>query len=290
MRYEGNIFRPPSEAYSYILQVTVGCAHNKCTFCDMYKDKSFHLRRTEDVLEDLRMARSHYRRVEKIFIADGDALCLKNEKLLVILQEISRLFPECKRVGIYGSAKDVRRKTEAELSELLANGVGIIYIGAESGSDKVLADICKGSTREQLIHAVQKIEAAGIAASVTFISGLAGKDGWREHAVDSGTMISEMQPSYVGLLTLMTGPAAPLTKEIEEGRFQMLSPQEVMLETELLLQNVNVTKNCVFRSNHASNYLSLSGDLPKDKERMLSQIQYAKEHSEMLKEEYFRML
>lgn len=290
MRYEGNIFRPPSEARSYILQVTVGCAHNKCTFCDMYKDKNFHLRKLEDVLQDLQMARKHYSRVEKIFIADGDALCLKNEKLLTVLAEIKDLFPECRRVGIYGSAKDVRRKTEEELASLRENGVGIIYIGAESGSDKVLKDIQKGSTRAQLVQAVRKIEGAGIAASVTFISGLAGRESWREHAVETGTMISEMEPSYVGLLTLMTGPGAPLSRDIEQGRFQLLSPGEVMLETELMLSHINVTKKCVFRSNHASNYLSLSGDLPEDKERMLSQIEYAREHGEMLKEEYFRML
>ncbi|WP_130864307.1 radical SAM protein [Bacilliculturomica massiliensis] len=290
MRYEGNIFRPPSEARSYILQVTVGCAHNKCTFCDMYKDKKFHLRKLEDVLEDLRMARKYYSRVDKIFLADGDALCLKNEKLLAILAEIRRIFPECRRVGIYGSARDVRRKTPEELAELRGSGVGIIYIGAESGSDKVLSAICKGSTRAELIEAVRKIEDADIASSVTFISGLAGRDGWREHAVESGTMISEMEPSYVGLLTLMTGPGAPLTKEIQEGRFQLLSPQEVMLETELMLEHINVNRPCVFRSNHASNYLSLKGDLPQDKERMLSQIRYAKEHADVLKEEYFRML
>lgn len=290
MRYEGNVFRPPSEARSYILQVTVGCAHNRCTFCDMYKDKKFHLRPLSDVLEDLQTARKYYSRVDKIFLADGDALCLTNEKLLTVLREIKRLFPECGRVGIYGSAKDVRRKTPAELAELRDAGIGIIYIGAESGSDRVLEAICKGSTRAQLIEAVRKIEDADIASSVTFISGLAGRDGWQEHAVESGTMISEMEPTYASLLTLMTGPDAPLTKDIQEGRFQLLSPQEVMLETELMLQNINVTKLCVFRSNHASNYLSLKGDLPKDKERMLEQIRYAKQHSELLKEEYFRML
>jgi len=256
----------------------------------MYKDKKFHLRKLEDVLEDLRMARKYYSRVDKIFLADGDALCLKNEKLLAILAEIRRIFPECRRVGIYGSARDVRRKTPEELAELRDSGVGIIYIGAESGSDKVLSAICKGSTRAELIEAVRKIEDADIASSVTFISGLAGRDGWREHAVESGTMISEMEPSYVGLLTLMTGPGAPLTEEIREGRFQLLSPQEVMLETELMLEHINVDRPCVFRSNHASNYLSLKGDLPQDKERMLSQIRYAKEHADVLKEEYFRML
>ncbi len=175
MRYEGDIYRPPSEAYSLLIQVTIGCSHNKCTFCSMFKDKRFRVREISEVLEDLETARKTYRRVEKIFLCDGDALCLSNDKLLVILNRIRELFPECKRVSVYGSAKDVLRKTEEELKTLRENGIGMIYLGAESGSQKVLDAICKGVTREQMIEAVHKIEDAGIKSSVTFISGLAGK-------------------------------------------------------------------------------------------------------------------
>lgn len=290
MRYEGSVYRPPSEAYSLIVQVTIGCAHNKCTFCSMYKDKKFRVRKLNEVLEDFDIARRYYRRVSRIFLADGDALVLQNKDLLVILNYIKKLFPECERVGIYGSPKDVLRKSHEELVELLEHGIGIIYIGAESGSDKVLADIKKGATRAEIIESVKKIEAAGIKASVTFISGLAGRDGWEEHAIESGMMISEMEPSYVGLLTLLTEPGAELHRDIIEGRFKTLSPIEVLKETELLLKNTNVTKTCVFRSNHASNYVSLRGNLPQDKEKMLQQLRLVMNHADLLKDDRFRML
>lgn len=290
MRYEGSVYRPPSEAYSLILQVTIGCAHNKCRFCSMFKDKKFRIRKIEEVLEDLDVARKSYPHVEKIFLADGDALVLSNKALLVILKRISELFPECKRVGVYGSPQDVLRKTFEEMVELKQNGVGIIYIGGESGSNRVLQEIEKGATRRELIEAVRKIEEAEIAASITFISGLAGQNNWQEHARETGTMISEMQPTYVSLLTLMLDPMAPIYKDIQEGRFECLSKEQVMDEAELLLQNITVTKPCVFRSNHASNYLSLKGDLPRDKERMLAQIRSAKENTMLLKDERFRML
>ncbi|NLY71092.1 MAG: radical SAM protein [Clostridiales bacterium] len=290
MRYEGSVYRPPSEANSLIVQVTIGCAHNKCTFCGMYKDDQFRIRPYEEIVEVLQWARRHYRRVERIFLADGDALVLPNEKLLAILDTINNLFPECNRVGIYGSPLDVLRKSQPELEALREKGIGIIYIGAESGSDRVLKDIKKGATAKQIIDAVRKIEDAGIKASVTFISGLAGKTGWKEHAIETGKMISMMEPSYVGLLTLMIEPGTELYDDIRANRFQLLSPEEVLLETELMIENINVKKRCVFRSNHASNYLSLKGDLPDDKELLLKQIAIAKENSGMLKDEWLRML
>lgn len=188
MRYEGNIYRPPSEAYSLIIQVTIGCTHNACTFCSMFKDKKFRVREVEEVIKDLETARMYYRRVEKIFLADGDALCLSNNKMNIILEKIKELFPECKRVGVYGTPRDVLAKSREELEELRDNGIGIIYIGAESGSPKVLELVNKGSTREEIIEAVKKIEAAGIKASVTFISGLGGPELIEEHAVDTASM------------------------------------------------------------------------------------------------------
>lgn len=290
MRYEGSIYRPPSEAYSLIVQVTIGCAHNQCTFCSMFKDKQFRIRDPKEVIEDLDTARKQYRRVGRIFLADGDALVLSNERLMEILNHINQLFPECERVSVYGSPQDVLRKTPEELKELYDNGVEIIYIGAESGSDKVLKDIRKGATRAEIIEAVKKIEASGIKASVTFISGMAGSDGWEEHAIETGTMISEMEPSYVGLLTLMTEPGTPIMDDIQSGKFKLLTPEEVVAETLLLLKNTEVTKTCVFRSNHASNYVSLRGDLPRDKEQMIGLLRRAMQDRNMLKDERFRML
>jgi radical SAM superfamily enzyme YgiQ (UPF0313 family) len=291
VQYIGSVYRPPSEAYSLIVQVTLGCAHNACTFCSMFKDKSFSLRREEDIIRDFEESRRMYRRVERIFLADGDALVLKTEKLLRILDKIKTLFPECERVGIYGSPQDVLRKTPGELAALREAGLGIIYIGAESGSDRVLADIKKGATRAQIMESVEKIEDAGIPSSVTFISGLAGRDGWQEHAIECGTMISLSAPSYVGLLTLIVEEPAPLAADIMAGRFKLLSPIQVVEETRLMLEHIEITaRDCVFRSNHASNYVSLRGTLPKDKDRMLAQLDAALQNTDQLKDERFRML
>jgi radical SAM superfamily enzyme YgiQ (UPF0313 family) len=290
MRYEGSVYRPPSEASSLILQITVGCSHNLCTFCGMYKGEQFRIRAMEDIMADLRNARKFYSNVERIFLADGDALVLQYEHLLEILEAIGTLFPECKRVGLYGSPQNVQRKTDKQLAGLRLNGVGIIYIGAESGSDKILNKIKKGSTAEQLIGAVRKIEDSGIKASVTFISGLGGKDDWREHGIKTGKMISRMEPSYAGLLTLMVEQGTELYDDIIKGRFTLLSPAETIDETELLLMNVDVTRSCIFRSNHASNYLSLKGNLPEDKDALLKRIRSAKAHPSLLKEERFRLL
>lgn len=290
MRYEGDIYRPPSEAYSLLLQVTVGCTHNKCTFCSMYKDKKFHLCRMDEVIEDLEDARKSYKYVERIFLCDGDALCLSNEKLMIILKKIQELFPECKRVNVYGRANDVLHKTPDELKELYENGVKMIYLGAESGSDEVLKKIQKGETAEDLIKAVHAIEESGIKASVTFISGIAGKAGWREHAVKTGEMISKMNASYVALLTLMLDPRASIMREVESGELELLTPEEIVAETYLMMEHMNPTKPVVFRSNHASNYLSLRGNLPEDKQHMMGLLKKAMEDIGMLKDERFRML
>ena len=290
MRYEGDIFRPPSEAYSLLIQVTIGCSHNTCTFCSMFRDKKFRVRTEEEVFEDLSEAREMYSRVGRIFLCDGDALCLSADKLVRILDRIYELFPECERVTCYGNTIDVLHKTREELRTLKEHGLRMVYLGAESGDPEVLKAVKKGSTREEIIESVRMLEAADIRTSVTFISGLAGKKGWREHAVNTGTMITEMGASYVSLLTLMLDPRAEITKEIEEGRFELLSPEEVVAETYLLLENARPEKRCVFRSNHASNYLSLRGDLPDDREMMLAKLKAAMQDSGMLKDERFRLL
>lgn len=290
MRYEGSVYRPPSEANSLIVQITIGCAHNLCTFCSMYKDDRFRVRPVEEVLEDLDWARVHYRHIERLFLADGDALVLKNESLVKIMTYARKLFPELQRISIYGSPKDVLRKSHEELVELRENGLEIIYIGGESGSDKILQAIKKGVDSRELVSAVQKIEEAGIKASVTFISGLGGRADWREHAIETGRVISEMSPAFVGLLTLMVEPGTELFDDIHRGKFDLLSATEVLEETKLMIENINVTRPCTFRSNHASNYLSLKGELPRDKDAMLRKIEMAMNNSGMLKSEMFRQL
>ncbi len=290
IKYVGDVYRPPSEAYSLIVQATIGCTHNKCSFCKMFKEKRFQTRPTEDIIADFAWARKRYRSVPRIFLADANALCLKTDKLMPILTYIEETFPECERVTIYGRASDILRKTEDELRQLREHGLTMVYIGAESGSDKVLEMCRKGETRQQLIDAVKRIEKVGIKASVTFISGLAGKDGWEDHAIQTGTMITEMNASYVSLLTLLVDPQAPMYDDIQSGRLKLLTPQEVLAETHLMLENANPEKTCIFRSNHASNYLSLKGDLPQDRDRFLAQIEAAMKNTGILKDERFRLL
>lgn len=289
MRYEGSIYRPPSEAMSLIVQVTIGCAHNKCTFCSMFKDKKFRVRDVAEVKEDLAEARRMYGYIEKIFLADGDALCLSMPKLEDIIGYINELFTETKSINIYASPKDVLAKSQQDLKRLHALGVKILYIGAESGNDKILKNIKKGATRDEIIEAVRKTESSGIKASVTFIQGLGGEAMYREHAIDTGTMISAMEPSFVGLLTLMLDDAAEITADIREGRLKLLSPMQVCEETLLMLENINLTKECIFRSNHASNYVPLAGTLPQDKDKMMKLLVRAMK-TEGFKPEGLRML
>ena len=290
MHYEGDIYRPPSEAQSLIIQVTVGCTHNGCTFCSMYKADTFKIKPFETVLSDLCEARQYYRYVERIFFADGDALCIETDKLLRLLEETRLLFPEYSRVGIYGRATQILRKSESELAQLRDAGLGIIYIGAESGSEEVLRRINKGDTAAQTIEAVQKAEALGLKMSVTFISGLGGSELLQEHAVKTGEMISQMGASFVGFLTLLVEPAAPLYADIESGKFKLLSPLDVLHEQEIVLENTSCTTETVFRSNHASNWLVLKGTLPQDKEFMLAQIRTAKSDAGQLRPERYRRL
>ncbi len=290
MRYEGNIYRPPSEAYSLLIQVTIGCSHNQCTFCNMFRGKKFRLRDEVEVMEDLETARRTYRNVDRIFLCDGDALCLSTDKLVRILEAIKRLFPECERVSVYGTPQDVLRKKPEDLELLFSKGLDMVYIGAETGSDKVLVDINKGATRKQIIDAIRKIKDAGMKASVTFISGLAGQDGWEDHAIETGTMISATEPDYVGILTLLIEPGTPLYKDWKDGKFKPLDPAQVVLETELMLEHCNVTKPCVFRSNHPSNYVTLKGQLPEDRDAMLEQLRYARETRGIIKSGKFRSL
>lgn len=288
MRYEGRVFRPPSEAYSLIVQVTVGCSHNKCTFCDMYKEKRFHLRKLEDVLEDFNIARRQYRYIERVFLADGDALIRKTEDLAVILKHIRKVIPECRRVTSYGSPKSILTKSPEDLALLHSLGLEMIYLGLESGNEQVLKHINKGVTVEDIVRAGQMVKDAGMKLSVTAISGLGGTEMWKEHAIDTAKAFSRMKPDYIGLLTLMFEGDVPLRRECEEGKFHLLTAPQVAKETLLMLEHID-SEGSVFRSNHASNYLMLKGTLNRDREAMCEQIRRALERGGY-KKEYFRAL
>ena len=271
VRYKGKVYRPPSEAYSLIIQVTYGCSHNRCAFCDMYDDKHFSMRPMEEIREDFEQARRVYRREERVFLADGDALMRKTDDLVQILGLIYGLFPECQRVTCYASPTSLQIKSEEELRLLREKGLKMVYMGLESGCDAVLERMDKGHTAAQIIAAGQKARRSGLQLSVTAISGLGSRELWREHAVETAQAFNAMNPEYIGLLTLMVEPGTPLEKWVREGSFYVLKPVEVMQEMELFLQQID-SPGSVFRMNHASNYLTLKGTLNQDRERLLQQV------------------
>ena len=271
VRYKGKVYRPPSEAYSLIIQVTYGCSHNRCAFCDMYDDKHFSMRPMEEIREDFELARRVYRRVERVFLADGDALMRKTDDLVQILGLVYGLFPECQRVTCYASPTSLQIKSEEELRLLREKGLKMVYMGLESGCDAVLERMDKGHTAAQIIAAGQKARRSGLQLSVTAISGLGSRELWREHAVETAQAFNAMNPEYIGLLTLMVEPGTPLEKWVREGSFYVLKPVEVMQEMELFLQHID-SPGSVFRMNHASNYLTLKGTLNQDRERLLQQV------------------
>ena len=289
MRYKGSVYRPPSEAYSLIVQVTYGCSHNTCAFCSMYKEKHFAIRPLEEVLEDFRIARGVYRRVDRVFLADGDALVRKANELYTILDTIRELFPECERVTSYASPASIRIRTEEELRTLRDKGLTMVYMGLESGCDAVLTRMQKGHDAAAIVAAGQKARRCGFALSVTAISGLGSVELWRQHATDTARAVSEMKPDYLGLLTLMVEPGTPLEGWVRNGEFTLLSPLEVLKETELFLQQVD-SEGTVFRANHASNYLTLKGTLNGDREALLGQIAAALARRRDLKPEFLRAL
>lgn len=276
MRYEGIVYRPPSEARSLIVQVTIGCAHNTCTFCNMYKAKDFRVRSMEEIMEDLREAHNSYGAyVQKVFLADGDALVLQTEKLLEILKAVRELFPNCTRVASYGTAQDILRKSEEELKSLQKAGLGIVYVGAESGDDEILASICKGVTAEELKAAGQKLKRCGIQTSVTLISGLGGRSKVEEHARSCAELISAMNPDYASFLTLRLYEGTPMYDDVVTGRFERITADEIVDEMKIFLEHVD-SPGTVFRTNHASNYVVLAGNLNGDIPSMLAQLDEAK--------------
>ena len=272
MRYKGKVYRPPSEAYSLIVQVTYGCSHNRCAFCDMYDDKHFALRPMQEIREDFETARQLYHRVERVFLADGDALMRKTDDLVQILGLIYGLFPECERVTCYASPTSLQVKSEDDLRFLRQRGLQMVYMGLESGCDAVLERMNKGHSAANIVAAGQKARRCGMALSVTAISGLGSVALWREHAIGTAEALSAMKPEYIGLLTLMVEHGTPLERWVRDGEFTLLSPVEVLKETELFLQHID-SEGSVFRMNHASNYLTLKGTLNRDRQALLDKVQ-----------------
>lgn len=288
-KYDYPLYRPPSEAYSLIIQATLGCSQNKCTFCSMYKSKKFTIKPLEQIKKEIDFFRRYVKKAERIFLADGDALIMPMKILKEIFIYINEKFPEAERISLYGSPKSILLKTPEELLELKNLGLGLIYLGVESGSDKILSSVKKGVSREEIIAAGKKVKKVGIPLSVTAIAGLGGKENSIEHAVETASLISEINPDYFGVLTLMLEEGTELLEEYKKGNFIPLSSSEILEETKLMIKNINVKEKCIFRSNHASNYVSLKGTLPYEKENILKTINSALENNE-IKSEFLRRL
>ena len=269
--YEGTVYRPPSEATSLILQATIGCSHNTCTYCVSYMDKKFRIKSIKEMEHDIKAVLSYYRGTERIFLADGDALAIPAPQLLDLLALLKKNFPKLERASIYGSPGNIRRKTIEELKALRQAGLGIIYIGLESGSDTILRAVKKGSLSKDMIAAAKKVKEAGIPLSVIWILGLGGKEQSDEHARETARVLNAMDPEYAGALTLMVVEPAPICREIEAGRLTLLDPKESLEELRRVVERLEIS-NCVFRVNHASNYASIKGTLPLDKQKILAQI------------------
>jgi radical SAM superfamily enzyme YgiQ (UPF0313 family) len=291
MKYEGMIYRPPSEADSLILQVTVGCSYNRCTFCGAFQGKSFRIKSLDEVKEDIDEASDYGDRIQRVFLADGDALVIPQKELLWILNYLKKKIRRLERIGIYANARDILKKEPEELKALREAGLGIIYLGLESGNLEVLRRIKKNSTIDQMIRAAKRVKESKILLSVTVILGLGGVEGSKAHAEDTGKVLSEMDPDYVGALSLMIVPGTPIEKEIETGRLVLPTPFGLIEELETMIENGRFT-NCFFASNHASNYLPLRVRMPEEKEEALKKIREVLRRKDpaLLRPEYYRAL
>ena len=289
MKYEGMIFRPPSEADSLILQVTVGCSYNRCTFCGAYQGKRFGIKSFEEIKEDIDEVSPY--KIRRVFLADGDALSIPQKGLLRILSYLKAKLKGLERVGIYANAKDILRKDLEELKALKDLGLGIVYMGLESGDPEVLKRIKKNATVDQLICAGKRVKESGILLSVTVILGLGGVEGSPVHVVETGKVLSQMDPDYVGALSLMIVPGTPIEKEIETGELVLPTPFGLIQELETMIANCQFT-DCFFASNHASNYLPLRIKMPEQKEEALKRIReiLRRKDPELLRPDYLRAL
>jgi radical SAM superfamily enzyme YgiQ (UPF0313 family) len=293
MNYEGRIIRPPSEADSLILQVTVGCSHNRCTFCPAFKDKKFRIKPLDDIKHDIQQAVKTYgaQTVRRVFLCDGDPLIIPQEKLIAILDTLNSAFPRLQRIGIYGNAKSVLRKSKDDLAELKKRRLGIVYLGLESGDPVTLVRIDKGATVDQMVEAASKVRQAGIKLNVTVLLGIGGTERSSVHAAETMRVLNRMKPNHIGALTLMVVPGTRLHDEMKRGDFVLPGKFELVRELRDMIAESEL-ENCLFFSNHASNYFPVQARLPKDKETILQQLDFvlSSRNDKHLRKEFMRGL
>jgi radical SAM superfamily enzyme YgiQ (UPF0313 family) len=290
MRYEGPIYRPPSEADAWILQATVGCSWNRCTYCDMYRAKRFRVRDLDDTLADVRAARRAYGSgVEKVFVADGDALVMEPDRWEAILAACRDAFPRLRRVSAYATAMNLAEKSIEELERLRAQGLSLLYIGPETGDDATFKRIAKGADFEAHVEASRRARAAGIALSAIFLLGAGGTERSQEHAEGSARLVTAMDPAFVSLLTLTVIPGTPIATLQARGGFELPSVTRMLEELRTVVSLAEPT-DAVFRTNHASNHLALGGRLPRDRDRIVGVVDRALAGAVPLRPEWARGL
>ena len=289
MRYEGTLYRPPSEARSYILQATIGCSHNRCVFCDMYRAKTFRLRPLDQVLEDIREAARVHPAATRVFVADGDALVMDPDRWMVILRALRESFPELRRVSCYATTQNLLEKGGGELESLREEGLSLLYVGPESGDDETLRRLAKGATFQVHVEGARRARLAGMKLSAILLLGAGGMERSREHARASARLVTEMDPRYLSALTLTILPDTPLQRMAGRGGFRLPEVEGLLRELRILVDEARPS-GAVFRTNHASNYLPLEGRLPRDRERILHTIDKALRGEIPLRAEYFRGL
>ncbi len=290
MRYEGPLYRPPSEHNAYILQATIGCSHNLCTYCDMYRSKAFRVRPLEESLEDLKMAAARYgNRVEKVFVADGDALILDTDHWLELLGAAREHFPGLRRVSCYAMASNVLEKSDEELRALAKAGLTQLYIGPESGDGPTLKRLVKGATYDDHVEAARRAQAAGMKISVIVLLGAGGTARSQEHAQETARLITDMDPQFLAALTLTVIPDTPMARMQDKGLFELPDIYGLLGELRTIVDVCRPTE-ALFRTNHASNHLPIGGRLPQDRQRILEVIDAALDGRIPLRPEHFRGL
>ena len=274
MHYEGYCIRPPSEADSILLQVTLGCSHNRCTFCGTYRDKRFRIKDDRIIRGDILYAARHMQHVDRLFLMDGDALIIPQPRLMSILERIREHLPWVKRVGAYANVKSIRMKSVEELRQLRQTNLGILYYGVETGDDEIRMAIHKGSTAAICIEMGRRVKEAGIQLSVTVLLGIGGRDNSLRHARATGELLSAMDPDFVGALTVMLIPGTPLYQDCVNGTFELPGEAGLLRELREMIAHTDLTRGYFF-SNHASNYLPVKAKLPSGKQRALDLIDAA---------------
>ena len=290
MRYAEPLFRPPSEAESFILQATLGCSWNACTYCAMYRTKTFQVRPLDAVLGDIAEAGARFAdEVRHVFVADGDPLAMDLDHWEPILRALAAAFPRLRRVSTYATARNLLEKSPEQLRRLRELGLALLYIGPESGDDETLQRLAKGASAAEHAEAARRARAAGMEQSLIFLLGAGGRERSEAHARASGRLATAMDPRFLSTLTLTVVPGTPLARLAEQGRFELPEVQGLLMELRWFIEEAHPT-TAIFRSNHASNYLSIGGRLPRDREAILAAIDAALAGQVPLRPEWSRGL